>query len=318
MTRRLPPLKAVRTFEAAARHLSFTKAANELCVTAAAVSQQIKILESYLGVQLFRRQRGGLALTDPAQHCLEALCGCLDDLADIFARLDGRRPSNLLNVRASPSLASGWLLPRLHRFQSKHPLLDLRLLTSTQIVCLDSPDIDVAITYTVAPSATSRLDCLMLEEIYPVCSPRLVPRGRPLSRPEHLGDFPLIHDETLQNEVTFPTWETWLRRTRAVGVDGSRGLRFSLSSMAIQAAVEGRGILLGRSVLVAPEVEAGRLVRPIDVRHPARFAYAVETRDGARASQSVADFVDWLHAEAAQTAGNVLPRRRRRATTRRA
>lgn len=311
MTRRLPPLKAVRTFEAAARHLSFTKAANELCVTAAAVSQQIKILESYLGVQLFRRQRNGLSLTDPAQQCLEALCGCLDDLADIFARLDGRRPSSLLNVRASPSLASGWLVPRLHRFQSLHPQLDIRLLTSTQIVCLDSPDIDIAITYTVAPSAISKLDCLMLEEIYPVCSPRLIQRGKPLSRPEHLAEFPLIHDETLQNEVTFPTWETWLRRTRAIGIDGNRGLRFSLSSMAIQAAVEGRGVLLGRSVLVAPEVEARRLVKPFDVRHPARFAYCIETRDGARASQSVVDFVDWLHAEAAHTSGNVKPQRRR-------
>jgi LysR family glycine cleavage system transcriptional activator len=301
----------VRAFEAAARHLSFTRAANELGVTAAAVSQQIKILETHLGVTLFRRLNKGLVLTEPAQRCLGELCQALNNLADIFGRLSGTPAGNMLTVRTSPSFASQWLVPRLHRFQRACPAHDVRLLTSTQIACLDSPEIDVAITYTVPPDPKSRATQLMLEEVYPVCSPQLIVRGKPLSRPEHLQDYPLIHDDTLQNEVTFPTWQMWLSKTRAAKVDASRGLRFSLSSMAIQAALNGHGVLLGRSALVGGDLAARRLIKPFAIRYPARFAYCIETRDGPAARPAVADFVAWLHAEAASTPGNVLKQRAR-------
>jgi LysR family glycine cleavage system transcriptional activator len=300
MARRLPGLRAVRAFEAAARHMSFARAAAELCVTPAAVSQHVKALEEYLGHALFERTPRGLILTEEAQHCSRDLSQCFDRMAEIFARFDrsARLASKVVSVRVSPSFAAKWLVPRLHRFHAKNPDIDVRVLSSSQVVALDSPDIDAAITY-VALTKHSRVSRLLLtEEVFPVCSPSLVTRRKPLSRAVDLRGMPLIHDETMDKVQSFPTWAVWLATFGAAFEDAGHGPRFSISSMAIQAAVEGQGVALGRSQLVAEDIRAGRLIRPLLMRYPAQFGYRLELQKATATAPRVAAFVTWLKGEA--------------------
>lgn len=299
MARFLPPLNALRAFEAAGRHLSFTRAAQELNVTQAAVSHQIKALEERLGVPLFRRMNRALLLTDAGQAYLPQVRDTFDALARATERLVARDRAGALTVSVLPSFAAKWLVPRLGRFRERHPGIDVRLSTDHHMTDFGREDVDAAVRYGEGNYAGLDSTRLMTEDIFPVCSPRLLTGPHALRTPDDLRHHTLLHDDFRVD------WRLWLLAAGVKDIDPTRGPTFSDSSMVVQAAVEGQGVALARSVLSATDLAAGRLVKPFDVSLPARWAYyfvcPVATRDNPR----IAAFRDWLLAEARLTPGAV-------------
>ena len=296
MSRRLPPLRALRAFEAAARHLSFTRAGRELAVTQAAISHQIRALEAELGVRLFRRRPRALDLTEAGAAYLPEVRAAFDRLAEATERLRARGASGVLSISVSPSFASVWLVPRLGRFRERHPEIDVRLSATDVLVDFSTDDVDVAIRYGRGRYPGLVAHWLLREDVFPVCSPRLRAGPPPLRRPEDLRHHVLLHDELRED------WRMWLLAAGVAGVDPTRGPRFSHSSMVLQAAIEGQGVALGRSALAADHRAAGRLVKPFDVSVPVDFAYYLVYPEGSDARPKVAAFRDWV-LEAAATAG---------------
>ena len=299
MSRRLPPLNALRAFEAAARHASLTRAAEELHVTPAAVSHQVRALEQWLEQPLFRRDGRRLKLTDAGKACLPGLVEGFDRLAEAVAevrRADGRRT---LNVTATPSLVGKWLVPRLERFRAAWPDVDVRLSATVEVVDLAGSDVDLAIRFGSGRYPGMQVDLLFEEEVFPVCAPSLLNGPTPLREPADLAGHTLIHDDSIRNEETLPDWGMWLRAAGVRDVATDRGLRFSPAALAVQAAIDGQGVALGRRVLVADDLAAGRLVRPFELGIPARFAYFLVCTPRAAGLERVRVFREWLLEEAA-------------------
>lgn len=296
MARRLPPLNALRAFEAAARHLSFTQAASELNVTQAAISHQVKALEAWLGVALFRRLNRVVRLTEEGQAYLPAVREALDSLAEATGRLLSGEESRTLTVSTLDSFAVAWLLPRLKRFRALHPEIDVRITPSDHLVDFGREEVDMAIRYGRGdwPGLTSRR--FMTEDMFPVCSPRLLETGPPLNSPSDLARHTLLHDDMA------PDWRTWLLAAGADDLDPTRGPFFSHSHLVIQAAIDGQGVALGRSALVADALADGRLVRPLEVSLPVRFAYYIVYPERFAARTAIQAFSAWLMAEANQRA----------------
>ncbi|MEX0922156.1 MAG: transcriptional regulator GcvA [Rhodovibrionaceae bacterium] len=302
MTRRLPPLNALRAFEAAARHLSFTKAAEELHVTPAAVSQQVKALEDYCGVQLFRRLTRALMLTDAGQAVLPALKESFDLLGDVTERLMADQKAGILTVSVAPSFGSKWLVPRLERFRQAHPDFDVRIDANDALANFAVDGVDIAIRYGRGVYDNLRADCLITEISYPVCSPKLLESGPPLKHPRDLAGHTLIHVQWKMEQEHAPNWRMWLRAAGVEGVDAERGTRFSADSMAVQAAIEGHGIALAGSALVGDDLREGRLIRPFppSVCEATTFCYYVVYPETKAENPKVAAFRDWLMEEAAR------------------
>ena len=294
---RLPSLNALRAFEAAGRHLSFTRAARELNVTQAAVSHQIKALEAQLGVRLFRRAARGLLLTDTGQAYLTDVREAFRRLVQATERLRTRDVAGVLTVSVLPSLASRWLIHRLGGFQARHPEIDVRVSADDRTVQFDREDVDVAIRYGrgVYPGAESHL--FLTEELFPVCSPRLMEGSHPLYEPADLAHHTLLHDDLPTN------WAMWLKVAGATNVDPTRGPAFTDSGMVLQAAIDGMGVALGRSALAGDDLAAGRLVRPFDITLPADNAYYLVYPEHTANRPKIKAFRDWLLAEA----GAVVP-----------
>jgi LysR family glycine cleavage system transcriptional activator len=295
--RRLPPLNALRAFEAAARHLNFSRAADELSVTPGAVSQQIQNLEDYVGVALFKRTPKGLLLTDPAQIALPALREAFDRLADaasmLTAAVDGRR----LTVSVAPSFAAKWLVPRLGLFETLHPQVDVWVSAGMELADFNSGEVDLAIRYGAGRYPGLEVVRLMPETVAPVASPELLER-QPLNEPSDLAHHMLLHDGSPDADDSCPDWTMWLAARWVKGVDGSRGPRFNQSSLVIEAAVGGRGVALAKRALAQADLEAGRLVSPFQITTAVDFAYyAVYPKAKGRLPQ-VKAFVSWLVAEA--------------------
>jgi LysR family glycine cleavage system transcriptional activator len=295
--RRLPPLNALRAFEAAARHLNFSRAADELSVTPGAVSQQIQNLEDYVGVALFKRTPKGLLLTDPAQIALPALREAFDRLADaasmLTAAVDGRR----LTVSVAPSFAAKWLVPRLGRFEAAHPQVDVWVSAGMELVDFNSGEVDLAIRYGTGRYPGLEVVRLMQETVIPVVSPELLER-QPLDDIADLAGQVLLHDGSPDADDSCPDWTMWLAARGVKGVDGSRGPRFNQSSLVIEAAVGGRGVALAKRALAQADLDAGRLVSPFDIATAVDFAYyAVYPKAKGRLPQ-VKAFVGWLSSEA--------------------
>jgi LysR family glycine cleavage system transcriptional activator len=296
--RRLPPLNALRAFEAAARHLNFSRAADELSVTPGAVSQQIQNLEDYVGVALFKRTPKGLLLTDPAQIALPALREAFDRLAEaasmLTAAVDGRR----LTVTVPPSFASKWLLPRLGAFEALHPDIDVWVSAGMELTDFTSGEIDLAIRYGAGRYPGLEVLRLMQETVIPVASPELL-ANNPL---ENLGDLAnaiLLHDGSPDADESCPDWTMWLAARGVKGVDGARGPRFNQSSLVIEAAVGGRGVALAKRALALADLDAGRLVAPFQIATAVDFAYyLVHPKTKGRLPQ-VKAFITWITAEAA-------------------
>lgn len=302
MSRRLPPLNALRAFEAAGRHLSFTRAAEELNVTAAAVSHQVKALEDFLGIALFRRLPRGLLLTEAGQACLPGLSEGFDGLAEAVERARGLEARGVLTVSAPPSLAGKWLVPRLERFREAYPDIDIRVSASMDLVDFARDDVDAALRFGPGRYPGLRVDRLMGEEIFPVCSPTLLAGPHPLRTPEDLRWHTLIHDDSVTRDETFPDWRMWLHAAGVTGVDVSRGPRFSPSSVAIEAAIDGQGVVLGRGVLVKADLAAGRLVKPFELTFPVAFSYSLVCPEATAERPKIVAFRTWVLEEAGREA----------------
>lgn len=288
MTRRLPPLNAVRAFEAAARHLSFTKAAEELHVTQAAISHQVKSLETYLGLKLFRRLNRALVLTDEGQSYLPPVRRIFDQLYEATNRLSGHDAHGKLTISVLPSFAARWLVPRLGRFIAAHPEIDVRVAPSADLVNFAREDVDVGIRYGRGRYPGLRVDRLMTEDIFPVCSPALLRGPTPLKKPKDLKTHILLHDDDHGD------WRTWLLAANAEAVDPTRGPVFTDSSMLIQAAVAGHGVALARGALVADDLGSGHLVRPFELSLPVEFAYYLVCPESIAGRPKVVAFREWL------------------------
>lgn len=296
--KRLPPLNALRAFEAAARHLSFSRAAEELSVTPGAVSQQIKALEDFIGAPVFRREKRGLLLTDAAQASLPALRDGFRSLEEAAMRLKAARASGRLTISVAPSLASKWLVPRLDGFQARHPDIDVWISADMKVVDFGEGDVDLAIRYGAGRYPGLAVDLLMNETIVPVCSPSLLKGEDALHAPADLERFTLLHDGSPDNDETCPTWTMWLKAAGVQGVDGSRGPVFNQSSLVVEAAVAGRGVALAKSALAESDLAAGRLVVAFDVATPIAFAYHLVRPPAHDSNPAVRAFMDWVRAEA--------------------
>jgi LysR family glycine cleavage system transcriptional activator len=298
MARRLPPLNAIRAFEAAARHLSFTKAAEELFVTQAAVSHQIKGLEENLGVQLFRRFNRRLMLTDAGQAYLPPLREAFDRIATATEQLCASEETGALKVSVLPSFAAKWLLPRLSCFRERHPEIDVLVSATGELANFDGDGVDIAIRYGWGNYQGLTVEHLMDDVVFPVCSPELLEQGPPLERPADLKHHTLLHDPTTVNESK--DWRSWLKAAGVTGVDASRGPGFTDTSLVLQAAIEGHGVALGRSALTGNDLEAGRLVQPFGPSIPSQFRYFVVCPPSGSERPKVRAFRDWLFEQAAE------------------
>lgn len=299
---RLPPLNALRAFEAAARHLSFNAAAEELNVTPAAISHQVKALEADLGVQLFRRLNRAVRLTDAGQACLPGLRDGFERIAEAVARARQGNSVGPLTVTTSPAIAAKWLVPRLERFRDRYPAIDLRIDASMRIVDLVREDVHVGLRYGTGNYPGLHTELLVRTEVFPVCSPKLLKGRHPLRTPADLRHHTLIHDETTTYDPSGPDWAMWLRAAGVIDIDTNRGLRFNQVALALDAAIAGRGVTLARDVFAADDLAAGRLVRPFGKAMPVSFAIYVVIPPPLVAAPKVKAFRDWLFEEAAETA----------------
>ena len=308
---RAPPLNALRAFEAAARHLSFKIAAAELFVTPGAVSHQVKQLEEYLGVALFRRLTRALELTAEAHALLPKVREGLAKLTEAVEVVRAREDAPALTVIAPPNFAARWLVPRLGRFTAAHPGIELHIASRPTMIDGrgDSEVMPVADAREGTPMAMVRfgdghypgaqVDEMFSALYVPVCSPLLLQGPHPLRKPADLRFHTLLHDDTVTEEGARPSWSDWLKAVGIEGVDGTKGPRFSDASLSFEAALEGLGVALAMKPLVGAEIEAGRLVVPFNLAAPATYSYYLVTPEGTGETGTVGDFRRWLLAESA-------------------
>jgi len=298
MKRHLPPLNSLRAFEAAARHLSFADAAEELSVTPAAVSHQVKRLEAFLGVKLFRRLNRQVLLTDAGQLALPDVRAAFDRLAGAMERVARRADDNVLTVTATTSFAGKWLVPRLDRFRQRHPALEVRIDAADYLVDFELEGIDLGIRYGKGVYPGLRSDRLFAEEIFPVCSPKLLEGEHPLKRPEDLRWHTLLHADWEVKDDRDPDWRMWLRAAGVTDIDPTAGPKFYPETVALQAAIEGHGVALGSNTLAGADLAAGRLVKPFEFAVPVDFAYYIVVPEKNADQKKVIWFRDWLLEEA--------------------
>jgi LysR family transcriptional regulator, glycine cleavage system transcriptional activator len=295
--RHLNNLRAIQAFEATARNGSYVGAAAELHITPAAVGQQVRALESWLGVALFRRLDSGsqrLVLTDTAQAALPDFRDGLDLLHQGLRRLRDKRGRTAITVTASQAFVSKWLLPRLDAFTALQPDIDVRLDVSDRLVDVAHGEADVGVR--CGPGRWPGLVAhhLMDEEVFPVCTPTVAATGA-WQRVSELAKQTLIHDATMKTEGVFPTWQTWLRFAGVNGAWAERGLKINASAAVIQAVLNHQGIALARRVLVHDDLVSGRLVRLFpNIQWPIAWGYYVVHRAGALDQAPIDHFVRWL------------------------
>ena len=285
--RKLPPLNALRAFEAAARHLSFKRAAAELAVTPAAVSHQVRALEAELGVPLFARLHRALALTCAGARFLPGLTDAFDRLNDAAHALRARTHAPRLVLSVVPSFGANWLVPRLGAFRAKHRTIDLEVLSSAELVDFARDPVDVGIRFGPGGWPGVRADLLLGEEYVAVASPKLVRGGRGL-RPDELRRHTLLHDESPD------AWRAWLEGAGVRGVDPERGVVFSDSSQLVAAAASGQGVALARKSLAAPYLRARTLVRAFQGSLPSEFAYWVVCAESRADEPAIRAFRTWV------------------------
>lgn len=313
----LPPLDLLRGFEAAARHLSFTKAAAELFLTQSAISRQVQGLEEALGVPLFQRRHRALLLTDAGQQLQQTAARVLADLRACVERI-GAPQARMLTVTTMVTFASLWLVPRLARFRRVHPEIDVRIAANNEILHLERDRIDVAIRYVAPDRVPAGAVQLFGEEVVPVCAPELArDPARPLRKPADLARHVLLHDDPAGSPfppLPYLQWEVWLEAMGLSGLTPAGALHFSHYDQMIQAAIECEGVALGRLPLLSRHIREGRLVAPFGRaagrgRGPVSTrAYFVLTTPAAAQRPEVRHFVDWLLAEARQDASAREPK----------
>lgn len=304
MANRLPPLASLRAFEAAARHLSFTRAADDLSVTPGAISQQVKQLEDWLGVQLFKRMPKGVLLTDAGQLYGSELREVFARLALASERVRRQGASPILTVSMVPSLATRWLIPRLGDFRAHHPDIDIRLEVNSAPTDFSRENVDAGIRQGRGPGWPGlHADPLFPNIVFAVCSPRLLEDGPPPCRPADLARLTLLHEDPwidAEGRMQELTWTEWLAAVGAPEVDATRGPHFSQTQMSLRAALAGQGVALANAVLAGEDLRAGRLVRALPQEVDAGSGYWFVCPEGALAKPRLAAFRAWLLEAAAR------------------
>ncbi|CAM3760219.1 transcriptional regulator GcvA [Rheinheimera salexigens] len=288
MARRLPPLNALKAFETAARHLSFTKAAEEMYVTQAAISHQIKALEEHLGIKLFMRKNRSLLLTEEGQSYFLDIKDIFIQLYESTEKLLARGAKGSLTVSLQPSFAIQWLVPRLNQFSEQHPDIDVRI----KAVDLDegslTDDVDIAIYYGRGNWRNLHADKLHPEYLLPVCSPLLLTSGKKLSEPSDLKHHNLLHDGSRR------AWKAWFTSQGLKQFNVNQGPIFSHSSMVLQAAIHGQGVALAHNVLTRPDINSGRLIVPFNHVLISKDAYYLVCRESQSELGKIAAFRQWM------------------------
>jgi len=299
---RLPPLNALKAFEAAARHLNFSLAARELSVTPGAISQQIRLLEDHAGGPLFRREGRSVVLTDLGNRLQPFLREAFEHLKGAAEVIYGLTKARTLSVSVPPTFAAKWLVPRLARFSSLRPDIEVWVSADMKLADVSGGRVDVAVRFGRGDYPGVRTRHLMDAGVIPVCSPDLLPEGKPYLKPAALARRPLIH-VTSTTEEPMPDWSAWLA-SRGLGVAAAEpGLRFDQTALAIDAALHGRGIALAPRVFVDPDLAVGRLVAPVaDGLLPSDLSYWTLVRKASPREETIA-FVNWLMSEVGRTQG---------------
>jgi len=285
MPRRLPQLNALKAFEAAARHVSFTHAAAELCVTQGAVSHQVKALESELGIKLFNRERQRLIITEAGRDYLPAVRDAFDRIAMATERLAQRQSSGMLTVSTSPDFAAKWLVHRLGRFAEAHPEIDLRISAMMHHVDFAREDVDIAVRHGDGHWPGLHVTRLCPEHLFAVCSPKL---AAGLPRPNDLLNLPLLHLDDRS------AWQAWFDAAGVTGIEAIHGPILNRASMLIDAAVDGQGVALARTALAAWDLIHKRLVRPFPVALPLSKSYWIVCPQATADLPKLIVFRDWL------------------------
>ncbi|PAV26152.1 LysR family transcriptional regulator [Tamilnaduibacter salinus] len=297
MPRPLPPLKALRAFEVAARQGSFTLAADELCVTPAAVSYQVKLLESYLGVRLFRRNARHLVLSHAGAQIIPEVMEAFRRLSratESFRQPDGYQ---ILRVSVAPSLVSRWLIPRMNDFRQRHPEIELQIDARERLVDMRREDVDVALRFGTGDYDSCCVDSLPPLTSFPVCSPALADNGPALNTVDDIGAYPLIHVEWRHTRQPVPDWSEWLEKVGGPPVDMDSGSRFGQQSLALDAAVAGQGLALANALLANDDLASGRLIRPLNESVPLEYTYHVTYLPEMAEVRRVAAFRQWVFNE---------------------
>ncbi|WP_416900304.1 MAG: transcriptional regulator GcvA [Minwuia sp.] len=297
-------MNALRAFEAAARHESFKAAAEELSVTPAAVGHQIRTLEDYLGVELFTRLNRSVELTDRARRVLPGLTAAFDSMVDTLAILDDPDESHVINVSTVPSFAVKWLIPRLERFNRSYPDYDVRISASVDLADFRRDHIDCSIRFGRGIYPGLKVWKILDDTILPAASPSLLEQQGPAESPADLARFALVHDDSLRFDPMTPDWRAWLT---AAGVDDivdwRRGAHFSFADHALQAAIDGVGIVLARRSIAEQDIADGRLVPLFATEQPLTMSYWFATVPEKAEQPRIVAFRDWMLAEAAEERG---------------
>ncbi len=288
MARRLPPLNSLKSFEAAGRLLSFTRAAQELNVTQAAVSHQIKVIEAYLGVTLFVRAPRKLLLTEQGRELLPEVIEAFDKISNAIGAVRLEPSSKMVSVRLAPSFAAKWLSPRLKYFWLQYPEIDLCLYHAHPAVDFDREQIDIAVTYGKGDWPGVVADSILSLDFFPVCTPAFMSNDKPLSDINNLRYYTLLHD------ASYECWADWLKLAKIEEINAHKGSIIDDTNVLIQAAVDGQGVALGSKTFVHDLLDSGKLIKPFDITLVNDFAYYVVCPEAHLQNPSVRAFKDWL------------------------
>lgn len=291
-----PPLKALRTFDAAARHSSFTAAAEALSVTHGAVSRQIQQLEEFLGRPLFKRVPRGVELTPAGQQFAKGIRRAFKEIGEAVEAIRAKEEDvTYITVSTLPGLASRWLFPRLPRFQKRYPEYQVRVSVKVRLVDFETEEVDMAIRYGGGDWPGVHSQRLFGEETFPVCAPSLLEGPEGLKAPDDLARFELLH------EHSYRYWATWLKFAGAERVDPTRGQIMDDPNVMLQACIAGQGVALSMQPLVQEDLEAGRLVKPFDIAMTKDLAYYAVCPPAAIRRPEIKAMIEWLMKEAEAT-----------------
>lgn len=306
MSSRLPALNGLRAFEVSARHLSFSKAAEELHVTPAAISQQVRALEQQLDIALFHRRVRALELTEAGQAALPHLSEGFDRLQRGIDAMHLAQHVDFLTVSVAPSIGARWLVPRLDRLRRAHPEFDIRIDAKDTLANFNNDGVDMAIRYGLGDYRPHITECMLAADAFPVCSPALLSEGTSLTCPNDLAGFTLLHSSWTDATRSVPAWRMWLKAAGAHDVNPEPGPRLGTDNMLVEAALAGQGVALVNHAVVARELDSGQLVRPFPpaVFEETAFCYFLVYPERHRSTPKVAAFRDWIFAEIANDASH--------------
>ena len=301
---RLPPLNALKAFEVAGRHMSFSRAAEELHVTPAAISHQIKALETDLGVKLFRRLNRSLQLTEAGQACLPGLRSAFETMASAVGRVRDKEDWNVLTISAPPAFGARWLVPRIVDFRTANPQIQVRIDPAIRSMDPVRDSVDVAIEFSQGHysgrSVQRPAQRLFGQDVFPVCSPELLDGKNPLTTPDDLRGHTLIHFDAPMDDPGWPNWETWLRANNVDRLDPNKGPHFTSPNFTTQALLAGHGVALMAELVVESELATGTLVKPFDISYPGDLSYWALASSVDSEDDPVTLFWNWLTREASR------------------